>query len=264
MPEISEVRITSEWVTRKNKNRKIVDVEYLPSNKLKMIEEMDIIGSTLSSKSRGKELMLLFDDKPVVITLGMSGGFKNYKERSDDSDKYWKHSHIRFQMSDGEWFTWCDIRRFGKSLGTDWGIKRGPDIFDEEDKFRENIIRNIEHRDFNKPAHEALMNQQWFNGIGNYLRAEILGKWDVNPFQPIRDIINTPFLDHLISQVHDSYQLGGGQLYTWMNENSAPISRDLTWDEWMQFYGKKENIKDKQKRTFWYEKKWQKYLDNSK
>ena len=132
MPEISEVRLTSQYVTSKNKNRTIVDVEYLPSNKLKMIEEMDIIGSTLSSKSRGKELMLLFDNQPVVITVGMSGGFKNYKERGDDSDKHWKHSHIRFKMSDGEWFTWSDIRRFGKSLGTTWGVKRGPDIFDEE------------------------------------------------------------------------------------------------------------------------------------
>lgn len=262
MPEISEVRLTSEWVTRKNKNRTIVDVEYLPSNKLKMIEEIDIIGSTLSSKSRGKELMLLFDKEPVVITLGMSGGFKNYKERSTDSDKHWKHSHIRFKMSDGEWFTWSDIRRFGKSLGTDWGSKRGPDIFDEETKFIENIINNIEHRDFDKPAHEVLMNQQWFNGIGNYLRAEILGKWDVNPFQPIRNIINTPFLDHLISQVHDSYQLGGGQLYTWMNENQTPILRDMTWNDWMQFYGKRESIKDKQKRTFWFDKKWLDYVQS--
>ena len=41
MPEISEVRITSEFVTRKNEKRKIVDVEYLQSNKLKEIENME-------------------------------------------------------------------------------------------------------------------------------------------------------------------------------------------------------------------------------
>lgn len=262
MPEISEVRLTSQYVTSKNKNRTIVDVEYLPSNKLKMIEEMDIIGSTLSSKSRGKELMLLFDNQPVVITLGMSGGFKNYKERGDDSDKHWKHSHIRFKMSDGEWFTWSDIRRFGKSLGTTWGVKRGPDIFDEEVEFRMNLMHNISHRDFDKPAHEVLMNQQWFNGIGNYLRAEILGKWGKNPFQPMRNLLTPAFLNHLINQVHDSYKLGGGELYTWMNENEQPIQRTMSWDDWMQFYGKRESMKDKQKRTFWYEKKWEKYLVN--
>ena len=257
MPEISEVRLTSEWVTYKNKDRTIVGVEYLPSNKLKLVEDIDVIGKKLSATSRGKEMMLTFDDEPVVITLGMSGGFKNFKERMDDSTMGWKHGHIRFTMSDGDIFTWTDVRRFGKSLGKDWGKKRGPDIFDDEESFRENILSNIEHRDFNKPAHEVLMNQQWFNGIGNYLRAEILGKWDVNPFQPIRNIIDTPFLDHLIQQVHDSYQLGGGQLYTWMNENKTPILRDITWDEWMKFYGKKKSMKDKQKRTFWFDEKWE-------
>jgi endonuclease VIII-like 1 len=124
-----------------------------------------------------------------------------------------------------------------------------------------NIMENLNHKDFDKPAHEALMNQQWFNGIGNYLRAEILGKWDKNPFQPIRNLITPTFLNHLISQVHDSYELGGGELYTWLNENSTPIKRDMTWNEWMQFYGKKESVKDKQKRTFWFDKKWSKYLD---
>ena len=261
MPEISEVRLTSEWVTRVNKTRVIKEVEFLPSNKLKLIEEINVVGKKLSATSRGKEMKLLFDTLPVVITLGMSGTFKNFKERGSDSDKNWKHAHIRFKMSDGEWFTWTDVRRFGKSLGTTWGKKRGPDIFDEEHLFRMNIMENLQHKDFDKPAHEALMNQQWFNGIGNYLRAEILGKWDKNPFQPIRNLITPAFLNHLIKQVHDSYELGGGELYTWLNENSTPIKRDITWNEWMQFYGKRESIKDKQKRTFWYDKKWENYID---
>ena len=86
----------------------------------KEIENINVIGKSLSATSRGKEMKLMFDNEPVVITLGMSGGFKNFKEPSDNSNKYWKHSHIRFKMDDGEYFTWCDIRRFGKSLGKDW------------------------------------------------------------------------------------------------------------------------------------------------
>ena len=127
MPEISEVRLTSEFVTRKNRNRKIIDVEYLSSNKLKDIENIDVIGRTLSATSRGKEMKLLFDDKPVIVTLCMSGGFKNFETPSVDSNKYWKHSHIRFKMDEGEYLTWCDIRRFCKSLGKDWNENRGPD-----------------------------------------------------------------------------------------------------------------------------------------
>jgi hypothetical protein len=41
-----------------------------------------------------------------------------------------------------------------------------------------------------------------------------------------------------------------------MNENKPPILRDMTWDEWMKFYGRVESMKDKQKRTFWFDKKW--------
>ena len=63
---------------------------------------------------------------------------------------------------------------------------------------------------------------------------EILGKWGQNPFQPIRNLVQQDgFLDHLISQVRWSYRLGGGSLYTWMNENESPIDFSLTWDDWI-------------------------------
>jgi endonuclease VIII-like 1 len=39
--------------------------------------------------------------------------------------------------------------------------------------FSENVLVNIEKPVFNKPICEVLLNQKYFNGIGNYLRAEI-------------------------------------------------------------------------------------------
>ena len=58
MPEISEVKLTSEFITNANKERYITDVTYLKTNKLKLIEEIDVIGTKMSAKSRGKELKL--------------------------------------------------------------------------------------------------------------------------------------------------------------------------------------------------------------
>ena len=260
MPEYSEVRLTAEYVTECNKDRTITEVEYLPSNKLKLVEEISVVGKKLSASSRGKEIKLHFNQDNVVINLGMSGSFRNFTQRSTDKNKAWKHAHIRFKMNDGDWFTWTDVRRFGKSVGKDWSTNRAPDIFDETDDFIKNILDNKEHRDFNKPAHELLMNQKYFNGIGNYLRAEILGKWDVNPFQPMKNILNETFLNHLINQVMDSYELGGGKLYTWTNENKNQKFDKLSWNQWMQFYGRRERIRDKQKRTFWFDKKWLDYV----
>lgn len=39
---------------------------------------------------------------------------------------------------------------------------------------RENVLRNLADKVFDQPICEALLDQRFFNGIGNYLRAEIL------------------------------------------------------------------------------------------
>ena len=44
MPEISEVKLTAEFVTETNKNRLIEEVLFLKTNKLKLIEEIDLKG----------------------------------------------------------------------------------------------------------------------------------------------------------------------------------------------------------------------------
>ena len=118
MPEISEVKLTAEFVTETNKNRLIEEVLFLKTNKLKLIEEIDLKGKKISAQSRGKELKLFFDKEPVVISLGMTGCFKNFKKRGY-KNKHWKHGHIRFRMSDNTWFCWSDVRRFGKSISKD-------------------------------------------------------------------------------------------------------------------------------------------------
>ena len=260
MPEIAEVRLTAEWVTQINAQRTITAVEYGKFNKLKHLEPLEVVGQTLSATSRGKELKLQLGSHSVVLTLGMTGSFRDFTEQPTQSNVAWTHSHVKFQMSDGAWFTWCDVRRFGRSQGTDWSEKRGPDLLDEPRKFKANILTNLHHRDFQKPAHELLMNQQWFNGIGNYLRAEILGKWNVNPFQPMVAIVSEAFLDHLISLVKQAYQLRGGPLYNWMGANVEISLANRAWEDWMQYYGQRAKMLDKQKRTFWYDKKWEHYL----
>ena len=54
MPEISEVRLTAQFVTAANTNRTIQDVTYLKTNKLKLVEEINVVGKKISAVSRGK------------------------------------------------------------------------------------------------------------------------------------------------------------------------------------------------------------------
>jgi endonuclease VIII-like 1 len=151
----------------------------------------------ISSNSRGKELMLtlstpsLFVDqgevqvKHIIMTMGMSGYFK-WLEPGETM----KNSHLFFHSSDGGMLAFVDVRRFGKWNWGWWNISRGPDPVLDPESFKKKIKDNLHKRAFDKPLMEVLMNQEYFNGIGNYLRAEIINRLDdVNPFQPARDAI---------------------------------------------------------------------------
>uniref|UniRef100_A0A8C4VZ11 Endonuclease 8-like 1 n=1 Tax=Gopherus evgoodei TaxID=1825980 RepID=A0A8C4VZ11_9SAUR len=54
---------------------------------------------------------------------------------------------------------------------------------------RENVLRNLSDKAFNKPICEALLNQKFFNGIGDYLRAEILYRLKIPPFEKARTVL---------------------------------------------------------------------------
>lgn len=84
-----------------------------------------------------------------------------------------------------------DYRRFGRwEVGGTWGRDRGPDPMWEYQNFRENILTGLKSADFNKPICEALLNQKYFNGIGNYLRAEILYRCIMSYIFIVRVILN--------------------------------------------------------------------------
>uniref|UniRef100_A0A8C3HC50 Endonuclease VIII-like 1 DNA binding domain-containing protein n=1 Tax=Chrysemys picta bellii TaxID=8478 RepID=A0A8C3HC50_CHRPI len=83
-----------------------------------------------------------------------------------------------------------DIRRFGRwEVHGTWQLDRGPCVMLEYEKFRENVLRNLSDKAFNKPICEALLNQKFFNGIGNYLRAEILYRLKIPPFEKARTVL---------------------------------------------------------------------------
>lgn len=54
---------------------------------------------------------------------------------------------------------------------------------------RENVLRNLADKVFDRPICEALLDQRFFNGIGNYLRAEILYRLRIPPFEKARTVL---------------------------------------------------------------------------
>lgn len=259
MPELAELKLTADFVNEKSRGRLFTGVSKNPVHKLPQ-PEMPFGSFIITSKARGKEMVVYIESTetdetwPIRFTMGMSGHFEHHV-----SNQAPKHAHLSFHANDGTSLSFVDVRRFGRWLpGKEWSQDRGPCPLTEHRQFVNHVIHNLEHRDFNKPIHVALMNQKWFNGIGNYLRAEILYRVDVNPFMEARlAIIEHPEILELCGDVtRQAYQLGGGQLYSWNNPNGTQDPQ--SWQDFMQCYGNEtmHKIKDINGRTFWYDPVW--------
>ncbi|XP_030586784.1 endonuclease 8-like 1 [Archocentrus centrarchus] len=159
----------------------------------------------ITATSRGKEVKLTLTpikkDEPkrrmktgqaeqpidIVFRFGMSGYFRFTRE-----DELPKHAHLCFYSKEkpSRVLSFVDTRRFGswEPNGT-WQPNRGPCVLFEYKKFRENVVSNVSDRAFDRPICEVLLNQKYFNGIGNYLRAEILFRSNIPPFVSARAVL---------------------------------------------------------------------------
>jgi endonuclease VIII-like 1 len=265
MPEIAEVKLTSEFIDSYN-NIEFVKLEKSEVSKVKTdLSLLTFDRFAINSKSRGKELTIDFFDTAEIqspmklkVTLGMSGAWVYFNPNNPQYAKYLKHCHLRLIDTKGWILGLYDIRRFAKWSWSDFNSSRGPCPISQEQLFVDHIKNNWKsHNHFkNQKLSEILMNQKWFNGIGNYLRAEILYRLDINPFQPASQLTETQ-MDHLIqltvSCCKTAYKLGGGQLKNWVNPNGEDPQ---SFSQWMKCYGKLDKTIDATGRTFWYNPKW--------
>uniref|UniRef100_H3CSL4 Endonuclease 8-like 1 n=1 Tax=Tetraodon nigroviridis TaxID=99883 RepID=H3CSL4_TETNG len=149
----------------------------------------------ITAASRGKEVKLTLTpmksqgDQPmdIVFRFGMSGYFRLTTE-----DELPKHSHLRFYSNEEPCrvLSFVDTRSFGSwQPGGTWQPSRGPCVITEYKSFRSVLMRALSDRAFDRPVCEVLLNQKYFNGIGNYLRAEILFRLNIPPFVCARSVL---------------------------------------------------------------------------
>ena len=267
MPELAEVKLTADYINQSTKNLIFTKVFKNPAHKGVEVN-IPFTQFKLHAESRGKEMVLYIldvnstDHASMLMSMGMSGYFKLTKTGSEI-----KHSHLQFKATNNTTLSFVDVRRFGKwKLGHEWSNNRGPCPVKEYDNFVSNIIDNLHKKIFEKPIMELLMDQKYFNGIGNYLRAEILYRLPhVNPFQSARSALKSePQIFKLCNDIPRlAYILGGGKLKSWENplgESAARVGKSQLF----QCYGNSNmcTVKDRSGRTFWFDPKWTKYLNN--
>lgn len=274
MPELAEVKIMGDFINHIVAQEGFFDrIEKSPESKVKT--ELDVFNGcvfTMHAQTRGKEMMLTLemvggsiDDaviKTLFVTLGMSGNWVYVRKTSENLEKVLKHAHLRFITTKGNYLVLHDVRRFAKwKWVNDWNKGRGPCPLTEYNLFQNHLKENwFSSKAFTVPVNELLLNQGYFNGIGNYLRAEILYRLDINPFQKANQL-NLNEINNLISLCHlcvrDAYALGGGQLKDWYNPNGTS---EKSFKEWMKCYGTLSSVVDKTSRRFWYDSKWETFV----
>jgi len=258
MPELAELRLTADYINESAEGLVFHRIEKNPIHKGADIELPFKNGFTLSAKSRGKELMIEIKDRFsknsmfLLMGMGMSGHFQ-----LTPLTEIPKHAHITFYAHGSLALSFVDVRRFGKwKRSKNWSDNRGPDPTTERSEFVDNILSNIDKKAFQRPLYEALMDQKYFNGIGNYLRAEIIYRLgNVNPFLSAKEQIEKypEILTMCENMPKLAYKAGGGSLKDWKN----PFTDEYN-DNFMLCYGNKEMAQciDKNGRRFWYDPKW--------
>jgi len=273
MPEGPEIHMAAKFINQAAKvnkfGGKIVKSEVSTKN-----PEVSFTAKEYDIKAiaRGKELKVFIKDvinpsnsTHILFRFGMSGCFK-FTSVSDLP----KHAHLRFFTlgKSVNVLSFVDYRRFGRwEIEGDWGKDRGPDPIFEFKDFSANIVQNLEKSEFNKPICEVLLNQKYFNGIGNYLRAEILYRANTPPFTCAREVLETG----LIKQDPDGLvkkELGFLNILELCNivpEEVLHLDKGKNYDpddgeaenkfsEWLQCYYVEgmNNLKDSKGRTIWF------------
>jgi endonuclease VIII-like 1 len=263
MPELAEVKLTADYINRASYKRIYESVKKNTNHKGELFN-IPFKNFNIFAESRGKELVLYIIDLasdriiPIRMSMGMSGHFRLSKTGNEN-----KHAHLMFISNDNYTLSFVDVRRFGKwKFGYHWSSNRGPDPIRETDAFIANVMDNLDKKVFNKPIHEVLMNQQYFNGIGNYIRSEVLFRIpELNPFITARDAIKEKgdeifMLCKTIPEL--AYVLGGGEIKDWVNPFKNETDYIKTKGSFFLCYGNKKmsQIVDKTGRRFWYDPKW--------
>lgn len=255
MPELAEIKIMADFINSACEDLNFTTIAFSESamkRGLGITQPTDLQIFEIIADSRGKELMLsLIQGGSVFMQIQCSMGMTGHWNLSN-TNSLPNHTHLRFNSVNGLSLNLVDTRRFARwKAANDWSENRGPCPVQENSLFKENITANLHKKEFDKPIHLVLMNQKYFNGIGNYLRAEILYKANQDPFTDARSAIlsNPKILDLCLQLPQEAYVLGGGQLKDWSNPFDVPVGG---FSEWMQCYGKSTKIMDKNGRALWF------------
>jgi len=254
VPELAEIRIMSDFINRVCTDQDFTSIavsESASNRKLSIVQPADFQVFKISAQAKGKELLLTLSQGEFNIKISFAMGMSGHWVFCDRFQAP-KHTHLVFKTASDLALCLVDVRRFARwKPAESWSASRGPCPVEEHQRFISNVKVNLKKSAFSKPICEVLLDQRYFNGIGNYLRSEILYRASQDPFETARDALaKNPMILSLCKRIPlEAYQLGGGQLKDWESPFKIP---KLGFENWIQCYGKFKKEIDRTGRTIWY------------
>jgi len=277
MPEGPEIHMAARFINRVSSLHSFTGKVVKSAVSLKNPDvDFEALSYTISAEARGKELKVYLEDNKkksncvrILFRFGMSGCFQLTPASSLP-----KHAHLRFftPAKVGLALSFVDYRRFGRwEVEGEWGRDRGPDPINEYAAFRDNILANLEKPEFKKPICQVMLNQKYFNGVGNYLRAEVLFRLEVPPFSPAHEVL-MPLVEQTVKKEEgpDLLQLCNQLmrevlgLPDYLNDDLSREGSSRKGDDedtyapfsaWLRCYSKEgmKNLRDGNGRNIWFQ-----------
>jgi len=210
-------------------------------------------------------IVFIHDDEMHHLKMGFAriGSIDSCKIEDIVQPGFDKKAMLRLYTQDEVYFV-SDFTRFSFWKWTSaWDPYKSPDIVTHHNEWREHLRKNKDRKNFKKPIFEIMMDQTYFNGIGNFTRTEILARTRFSPFTTLYDVLDSPIMRDDFFRVaketlQDIHRYGGMQFEHWRNPFGVTKEKFNLWIRCYRKFGKAYYMRDSKTRYFWFMKKWSK------
>ncbi|WP_459499162.1 DNA-formamidopyrimidine glycosylase [Bacillus sp. C1] len=242
LPEVENVRTTLEnLVTGKTIQDVIVTYPKLVKrpDDAELFKEM-LRGETIDRIERRGKFLLLYVTKYVIVShLRMEGKYLLYKGEEPID----KHTHVRFQFTDGTELHYKDVRKFGTmhlfQKGEEFSkmplADLGPEPFDAELTpvyLQERLKRT------NRKIKVVLLDQRLLVGLGNIYVDEVLFRSGIHPEREASSLTKAEIENihaATVATLAEAVERGGSTIRTYLNSQGQIGS----FQELLNVYGRK-------------------------
>lgn len=180
----------------------------------------------------------------LVSHLGMTGAWFVVESIEDiREEKFRKHIHVIFTMSDGGLLVYADIRRFGElrllRQEADYPplLKMAPEPFDEN-ALNHFLTMLTQPKYANRPIKELIMDGHLISGCGNIYATEALFRMNLHPARAasrIRLERQQQLFQTIVDVLQESIEAGGSSISDYRNTNGEAGAMQNR----LQMYGRK-------------------------